>query len=142
MIRRRQMLLGLLVTAVVPVAVLNACKSGDGNAPPRKIDFAADLTALLIAIGPWPPDDMVRTSFIERYLASHGAQFQDRGAVLNTLVSKLPSGGQQLAAIPLDLLTEAERMLVTEVVKDVYSIAELRWYLVGVAAPGACLGPA
>ena len=100
------------------------------------------MTALLIAIGPWPQDDMIRTSFIERYLASHGPQFQGRGAVLNTLVSKLPSGGQPLAEIPLGLLTEEERKLVTEVVKDVYSIAELRWYLVGVAAPGACLGPA
>jgi hypothetical protein len=143
MIPRRRMLLGLMVTAVAPVAVLNACKSDDGKAPPpRKIDFAADMTALLIAIGPWPPDDMAMTSFIERYLASHGAQFQDRGGVLNTLVTKLPSGGQQLAEIPLDVLTEAERTLLTAVVKDVHSIAELRWYLVGITAPGSCLGPA
>jgi hypothetical protein len=138
------MLLGLMVAAVTPVSILGACKRDDGTAPPppRKIDFAADMTALLIAIGPWPPDDMARTSFIERYLASHGAQFQDRGAELNTLVTKLPSGTQPLDEIPLDVLSEAERMLLMAVVKDVHSIAELRWYLVGIAAPGSCLGPA
>ena len=85
---------------------------------------------------------MARTSFIERYVASHGAQFQDRGAVLNTLVTKLSSSEQQLSEIQLNVLTEPERMLLTAVVKDVHSIAELRWYLVGIGAPGSCLGPA
>lgn len=145
MIHRRRMLLGLMVTAVAPVAVFNACKNNDSKPPPpapREIGFAADMTALLIAIGPWPPDDMARTSFIERYVASHGAQFQDRGAVLNTLVTKLSSSEQQLSEIQLNVLTEPERMLLTAVVKDVHSIAELRWYLVGIGAPGSCLGPA
>lgn len=143
MIPRRRMLLGLVITVVAPAAVLHACKSDDGKAPsPPPRDFAADMTALLIAIGPWPPNDVAGTSFIERYLASHGAQFRDRGVALKTLVTKLPSGGQQLAEIPLDVLTETERMLLTAVVKDVHAVAELRWYLVGIAAPGSCLGPA
>jgi len=106
-------------------------------------DFATAMAVLLRTIGPWTPaDEEIASSFIRRYQAHRAAKFEASEPAIIRLAQLVPPGGRA-EAFTLAGMPEDERKVLDELIDDVFSRAEIRWYLSGVPQlPGVCLGPA
>jgi hypothetical protein len=147
---RRQVLKGGLATIALGSAVgLAGCgkprdRAGDqpagSGAAERAPDLRADMSVLVLALGPWQERDRsVAERFIERYAsAERMAAFETDAPVLHALALRFPEAAMAVDDIDLSTYSAAERALFLRFADDLYTISELRYFIVGHQPPGVC----
>jgi hypothetical protein len=139
--------------STIGAGVVSACRRDRKQEPestptpapaaPPVTDFAAAMAVLVRTIGPWTPaDEEIARLFIQRYLAHRAERFKASEPAIIRLAQLVPAGGR-VETFTLAGMPEDERKVLDALLDDVFSRAEIRWYLSGVLhLPGVCLGPA
>ena len=148
---RRGVLRGMWWAWVSTIAagVVSACQRERTREPeptpppaPTVTDFPSAMAVLLRTIGPWTPaDEEIASSFVRRYLAHRAEKFKASEPAIMRLAQLVPAGGR-VESFTLTGMAEDDRKVLDALLDDVFSRAEIRWYLGGVRElPGVCLGP-
>ena len=140
--RQRRELLKLFMT--LPVGLTVACKGGGPEAMDRSA-FASpeeSLGKLVRLLGPWSEgDERAAERFAERFLAAPhaaGSYLPESAEVVQSLAARFPSETIGLQEIDLDSLPPDEQELLLTLVKQLYSLVEVRFDVAGEPPRGEC----
>ena len=135
-LRRREFIQVLMSLPVGYVAA--AC------AVERRTPGQMALGKLVLALGPWPPEEGARADeFVGRFLAADhivGLYLPGSSSTILSLARRFPDGAMAVGAVDLEVLTPEERDLVVELTQQVYSLVEVRFYVASEPRWGECLG--
>ncbi len=100
------------------------------------------LRKLIFLVGPWsPPDRDNAEDFAGRFLkAGHltGSYLPDLGEAVQSLASRFPDNTMAVKKIDLQDLPPVERELLVNLVKQLYSLIEVRFYVLNEPPWGEC----
>lgn len=140
--QQRRELLKLFMT--LPVGLTVACKAGAPEAvdPSDFLSPEESLGKLIRLLGPWSEgDEQAAGRFTERFLAAPhatGALLPDSAEGLQSLAARFPSEAIGLHEIDLDSLPPEEQELLLNLVKQLYSLVEVRFQIAGEPQWGLC----
>jgi hypothetical protein len=110
----------------------------------RRTPAHESLGKLLLALGPWPADDRERAEeFVGRFLAAEhivGLYLPESDAVIRRLAGCFPDGGMASTELDFALLSVEEREFAMQLVQQLYSLVEVRFYVSNEPRWGECLG--
>lgn len=126
------------VLMTLPVGYAIGCRP-EGQAPAQE-----SLGNLVFALGPWPAADRERAEeFVARFLAAEhivGLYLPESEAVIRSLANRFPDGAMASAELDMTLLSAEERELSLQLVQQLYSLVEVRFYISNEPRWGECLG--
>ena len=139
--KRRELL--VLLTSL-PVGFVIGCE-----AEPRRLPAVApvlspedSLRKLILLIGPWSETDKREAEdFARRFLAAKdggGAYLPGSGELVQGLASRFPGGTMAVGKVDLRGLPAAERELLVNLVKQFYSLVEVRFRVSNEPPFGEC----
>jgi hypothetical protein len=134
-LRRREFIQVLLS---LPLGYAVAC-AGDGRAQGQQ-----SLGKLVLALGPWSPDDReLAEEFVRRFLAAEhivGLYLPESSAVIQSLTQRFPEGAMSVGDVDLATLSAEEREFVVGFTQQLYSLVEVRFFVSNEPRWGVCLG--
>jgi hypothetical protein len=126
------------VLMTLPVGYAVGCR------PERRSTAQESLGNLVLALGPWPAADRERAEeFVARFLAAEhivGLYLPESEAVIRSLANRFPDATMASAELDMTLLTAEERKIGTQLVQQLYSLIEVRFYISNEPRWGECLG--
>ena len=129
----RRRFLGILVSMPAALSLGCATKGVTPKAQPTLPGPEESLAKLLLATGPWPPGERgIAEEFVRRFLAAEGAvssYLPARRRALQTLAGRFPDGALALDEIDLRSLPLEERVLLLELVEQLYNYIEVRFFV-------------
>ncbi len=132
----------LKLLASLPVVYMVGCDTG--TAPPAgKVELLSpeeSVRKLIHLLGPWK-DRTEADDFVRRFLAveeSIAPYIPDGGKSLQYLASRFPDAELPAEKIDLHALPEAERNLLLELSKQLYTFIEVRFLVSGEPPWGVC----
>jgi len=115
-----------------------------GCRPEPQSQAQESLGNLVLALGPWPATDRERAEeFVARFLAAEhivGLYLPESEAAVRRLARRYPDGAMATAELDLSLLSAEERELAMQLVEQLYSLIEVRFYIANEPRWGECLG--
>lgn len=115
-----------------------------GCRPEPRSPALESLGNLVLALGPWPTTDRDRAEeFVARFLAAEhivGLYLPESEAIVRRLADRFPDGAMASAELDLSLLFADERELAVQLVEQLYSLIEVRFYIANEPRWGECLG--
>ena len=140
-LKRREL---LAILASLPIGVLISCES-----EPRVLPAVAPLLSpeeslrkLILLVGPWPETDKREAEdFSRRFLQAKqaaGPYLERSGELIRGLASRFPDGTVAVSGVELRGLPEPERALLVNLVKQVYSLVEVRFRVCDEPPFGEC----
>ena len=115
-----------------------------GCAGERMTPGQQSLHELVLALGPWPATDRARAEeFAARFLAADqvvGLYLPEASSVLLRLARRFPDGSLAVGEVDLGALPDGERELLVQLVQQIYSLVEVRFYVSSEPPWGGCLG--
>ncbi len=115
-----------------------------GCAAERRSPVQESLGKLVLALGPWPADDRERAEeFVGRFLAAEhivGLYMPESNAVIRRLARRFPDGAMALTELDMAALPAEEREFALQLVQQLYSLVEVRFYVSTEPRWGECLG--
>lgn len=139
---QRRELLKLLVA--LPVGLTVGCKAGGPAAldPSTFLSPEESLGKLVQLLGPWTEaEGTAGERFAERFLAAPhaaGLYLPDSAELVQSLASRFSSEGTRPQEIDLDSLPPEEQELLLGLVKQLYSLVEVRFHVAGEPPWGQC----
>ena len=126
------------VLMTLPVGYAIGCR------PERQSSAQESLGNLVLALGPWPAADRERAEeFVARFLAAEhivGLYLPESEAVVRRLARQFPDDAMASAELDMTLLSAEERELCMQLVQQLYSLVEVRFYISDEPRWGQCLG--
>ena len=126
------------VLMTLPVGYAIGCR------PERLSPARESLGNLVLALGPWPAADRERAEeFVARFLAAEhivGLYLPESEAVVRRLARQFPDDAMASAELDMTLLSAEERELCMQLVQQLYSLVEVRFYISDEPRWGQCLG--
>jgi hypothetical protein len=140
--RERRQFLALLISAPAALALDYDRALALVAAPALSPEDS--LKKLILQVGPWSPDDRSEADhFARRFLkSSHavGPYLPGSSKLVQQLASRLPADAAPLKEIDLGDLPKAERDLLLSLVKQLYSLVEVRNVASNEPPIGECQG--
>jgi hypothetical protein len=113
-------------------------------APERRSPAQQSLRKLVLVTGPWPDERRSQAEeFAERFLAADhvvGLYLPKSGAVIESLAARFPDGAMAVGETDLESLPTDERTVLIELVQQLYSLLEVRFYVSNEPPWGECQG--
>ncbi len=126
------------VLMTLPVGYAIGCR------PEPQSPAQESLGSLVLALGPWPATDRERAEeFVARFLAAEhivGLYLPESEAVVRRLARQFPDDAMASAELDMTLLSAEERELCMQLVQQLYSLVEVRFYISDEPRWGQCLG--
>ena len=132
----------LRLASAAPFALTLGCGS-EGHAALEAEDA---LKILILAIGPWDEDRRSQAdNFVTRFITASAVSgsFLARGEALKNLINRTPFRDRPMALQSLDLAqySDAEKVLLTSLTAQIYSLYEVHYHHVGgMSDAGICGG--
>jgi hypothetical protein len=140
-VERREL---LRLLAALPVGLTVGCDwNGDEVGVSGDLLGPEDsLKRLILVLGPWSEEERRRAeSFADRFIAAPhagGALLADAAEELRSLAARFGADGMQVAEIRVEELSESESEVLLALVKQLYSLVEVRFLVSGEPAWGEC----
>jgi len=138
----RRELLKLLVT--LPVGLTVGCQLGGPESADRSTLLSPEesLSRLIQLLGPWPEAERrAAERFAERFLAAPhavGPYLPGSSELVQSLAGRFPAEVFGIQEIVLEDLSPPERELLLNLVRQIYSLIEVRFHVAGEPAWGLC----
>lgn len=138
----RRELLRLLLTLPLGAAVACRIESPESAGRSALVSPEESLSKLIQAVGPWSAEQSMEAErFTKRFLAAqHLASPYLAGSseLIQSLASRFPADAIGLGEVDLGTLPFEERELLLAVVKQLYSLVEIRFLVAGEPQWGVC----
>jgi hypothetical protein len=136
-LHRRDLLKSLIV---IPAGVASGCDSARREAP--LLSAEESLKKLLLAIGPWGAEDKeAADNFSSRFLRSEHVKslfLAENSETVCQLASHFPQGTMALKEVNLGNFPTDQREVLLSLIKQVYDLLEVRFYVSGEPPYGEC----
>jgi hypothetical protein len=113
-------------------------------APEQRSPAQQSLRKLVLVAGPWPEERRSQAEELaERFLAADhivGLYLPESGAAVESLAARFPDGAMAVGEIDLQGLPADERTVLIELVQQLYSLLEVRFYVSNEPPWGECQG--
>ena len=102
------------------------------------------LGKLVIALGPWSDGEREQAEeFVGRFLAAEhlvGLYIPESNGLIRSLANRFPDGTMSVGQLDLATLSAEERAFALQLVEQLYSLIEVRFYIANEPRWGVCLG--
>ncbi len=135
----------LKVLISIPMAFLIGCKSMRFKSAAQEISMSPEesLKKLVMLLGPWSSADREEAEgFVKRFLKAEHAihpYLPNAKGLVQSLATRFPAA-MAMKEIPLDTLPPDEQKILLQLVKQLYSFVEVRFFAANEPPWGECQG--